>query len=229
MKLKLLVGAALMAVGSAQAATATFSFDLPATGLPSINPPYPSVATLTITDIAGGVQLSLDPNESSSGFAGDPNTEFVERLVLAYSGSAPTSFANVAGASLREFSFRANSNMDAGYASTAGSLTLDWFSGRRDGANRFDVTETSTFNLLGGGIDVSDFVTASANNKPGPIHGIISVTGYDLDGLHPTPSNWVDGSVAAPVPEPSTYALMLAGLGAVGYMSKRRKQAATTA
>jgi hypothetical protein len=31
--------------------------------------------------------------------------------------------------------------------------------------------------------------------------------------------------VAAPIPEPETYALMLAGLGLVGFMARRRKQA----
>ena len=31
--------------------------------------------------------------------------------------------------------------------------------------------------------------------------------------------------VTAPIPEPETYALMLAGLGVVGFMARRRKQA----
>jgi hypothetical protein len=35
-----------------------------------------------------------------------------------------------------------------------------------------------------------------------------------------------DLAVATPVPEPETYALMLAGLGVVGYMARRRKQQA---
>lgn len=34
----------------------------------------------------------------------------------------------------------------------------------------------------------------------------------------------ISGAVLNPVPEPETYALMLAGLGVVGYMARRRKQ-----
>jgi hypothetical protein len=39
-------------------------------------------------------------------------------------------------------------------------------------------------------------------------------------------ANWsasVGGASVSPVPEPETYALMLAGLGLVGFMARKRK------
>ena len=39
----------------------------------------------------------------------------------------------------------------------------------------------------------------------------------------------ISGTVLNPVPEPETYALMLAGLGVVGCMARRRKQERATA
>jgi hypothetical protein len=36
---------------------------------------------------------------------------------------------------------------------------------------------------------------------------------------------YVPGTITAPVPEPETYAMMLAGLGALGFLGRRRKTA----
>jgi hypothetical protein len=60
--------------------------------------------------------------------------------------------------------------------------------------------------------------THSSKNFPQPIGGIISVTAYHIDGLHPDTSNWV-----SPAPEPETYAMFMAGLGLMGFIARRRK------
>lgn len=207
-----------------QAATDTYQFDLPAVGNAAVQPPYPTVATLTLNDIAGGVQFTLTPNTASSGFTGDATSEFVERLDLAYSGTGALTLNNVSGALVRDMTFSANANMDAGYSSQAQVLAFDWYSTPQDGGLRFDVTESSTWSVLGSGVSVASFSNtfASANNKPGPTHGIISVTGYDLEVQRPTPSNWVTGAVSA-VPEPETYAFMLGGVAALGALARRRR------
>ena len=62
----LAAAAALVVAGGAHAASATFDFNLPAVGSNAVRLPYPTVATLTLVDVAGGVQFTLDPNETSS-------------------------------------------------------------------------------------------------------------------------------------------------------------------
>ena len=211
-RLLLLPVSLLLCAQTAGAAT-IFNFDLPATGLPSLNPPYPNVATLTLTQTADGVQFVLDPNESSPGFA---DQSFVERLDIAYAGSALASgdFRNDAGAPA-SFSFESSSNMDAGYKAGSFHIIVDFPS--KNDADRFSPGDTSTWTVLGA--DLADFVgtSATANNKPGPIHAVISVTAYSLSEPKPTPSNWVTG-----VPEPQT--ALLLGLGLTGLIVAGRKR-----
>ena len=64
-----------LAVGGAAHAI-SIDFTLPATALPSQDPPYPVVATLMLVQTAEGVQFTLDPNEASPGFG---TNSFVER------------------------------------------------------------------------------------------------------------------------------------------------------
>ena len=39
-----------------------------------------------------------------------------------------------------------------------------------------------------------------------------------------SPGTYSIAAVAAPIPEPETYAMMLAGLGAIGFMAARRRR-----
>ena len=52
------------------------------------------------------------------------------------------------------------------------------------------------------------------------VFGVVDVTDYGV-----TSALWLDNVklVAAPIPEPETYAMLLAGLGVVGAMARRRK------
>lgn len=195
-----------------------YNFDLPSTSTSSQTPPYPNVGTLTLTQTATGVQFLLSPNwTSSSGYAAQ---SFVERLDFVYQGPADPTVTYVSGAQFASSTYETNpNNMDSGYKTEDQHILINWYTGKND--DRFEAVETSSW--LVAGAQLSDFTGTQAfsDAKPSPVFGVISVTAYSLDGLTPTPSNWVSG--VAPIPEPETYALMLAGLGAVAFVSRRRR------
>lgn len=227
-KLAVLI-AAVMGVSAAPAFanvgdTATYKFDLPSTA--SFTPPYPVVAELTLTEIVGGVQFTLTPNWSSPGFA-DPADSTVNRLDFVYQGPASVTFAQptIHGADIKTFTYESGQNMDSGYKSDSQHITIDWFPQNK--AERFDGDfANSIWTISGTGVDLTDFTGTLAHptsGKPDPIFGIISVDPYSLTNIHPTPSNWVSG-ITSPVPEPETYAMLLVGLGLVGFSLRRQKQ-----
>ena len=49
----------------------------------------------------------------------------------------------------------------------------------------------------------------------------LTSSGYNAQRLHS--DTYQDFVVFAPVPEPSSYALILAGMGAIGFVARRRK------
>ena len=86
-------------------------------------------------------------------------------------------------------------------------------------------TSGSGYSLTGGnfmGTSANSNVITFANSMLGNLSGTITMTAnvwvQDIPG---TTQNLV---VFAPVPEPETYAMMLAGLGLMGFVARRRKQ-----
>lgn len=210
------IAAALFMAFAAPSMAETWTFNLPATGLESLNAPYPDIATLTLTDVSGGVQFVLDPNEANPGYSLDPESQ-VTRLDYVYSGPTLTaaSFQYDSGAAIQSFSYVTNpNNVDAGFVANDEHIIVDFFNNPQDS---FGVTETSTWTVFGTTVDDFTNTFATAHNKPSPIFGVISVSPFSNPDLTPNPSNWV-----APIPEPETYAMLLAGLGMLGFVGKRR-------
>jgi hypothetical protein len=113
-----------------------------------------------------------------------------------------------------------------------------WYSGSPDSGSTFF---TATVRPVGGSpIDVSTtyFVTQNADN-PGPDNTPTGTFGSYYFGSPVAPGTYelffnrtsqsgtvrVDNVSLTAVPEPGTYALMLAGLGVVGFAARRRKEA----
>lgn len=224
-----LAAAALTAATAGQAAIgdkATWTFNIPATGNPSIVGLFDLAATLVGTETASGVSFVLTPNPLSTGISDWPTRTFVEKLSIAYggptTGGLPTLFNATPALNM---TMKVNDGtppelqLDAGYKTAYNVLNFDW------GSHKFLGNETASWQLNGAGVDLADFlfpVSGTANNKPSPIFGVISLTAYDLATGHkanPTPSNWV----AMQVPEPGSSALLLAGMGVLGFIGRRRR------
>lgn len=98
-----------------------------------------------------------------------------------------------------------------GVATLEGAMTIEWWEGFT--ANAGDSFELLTAETIHGEFDILGLADLGNSNFYWDIH-----YSYDLNGV-----DTLTASVMA-VPEPSTYAMMLSGLGLVGLMAARRRR-----
>lgn len=77
---------------------------------------------------------------------------------------------------------------------------------------------TGSFSLSGGG-DLISYLTFSSTGGYGTVSGLT----YNYDGITGGGNTDLPGSTA-PIPEPETYAMLMAGLGLIGAVARRPKQ-----
>jgi PEP-CTERM motif len=153
-------------------------------------------------------------------------TQGESTLSWTWNGSVLTINNATGGGYVAEVYFDLSAGMDASFnagASSSGVLfTAGASPGALPGGNSFGFTSDEAFD--------SNSNTLGIN---GGEWAAFSVTGTNgsmdfLSGLHVR--SLVNGqsesfvTVTTPVPEPSTYALMLAGLGVVGFVARRRRE-----
>ena len=196
--------AVIAALGTGAVHAAVFEFDLsvPVTeGAPIV-----AVAHLKVEDIGTDTQFTLTKNAIPV-FGTE---SFLTQLNLTYSGGqVPLTFSNVSGQAFESFDETSGSGTDAGYSPFTHEIRWE----TANNSDRLTDGEISVF--LAEDTQATDWVTDLAF-KQGVVAGTPAMVHIQNVAEF--------GSVKYVVPEPETYAMLLAGLGLVGFIMRRRVQ-----
>ena len=112
---------------------------------------------------------------------------------------------------------------------TAGVKSFTFLWGSPDTYNYLDImtTGTSALTQTYGGTDLGVLggFSASGSNLNSRVFSMFADSGVSISSItfRSTGNAFEIDKATSPIPEPETYALMLAGLGAVGFMARRRR------
>lgn len=203
------VGATLLLAGTHSAFAANFEFNA-ATDL--------SVAADSVADVTVGLNATLNTN---FGFTIDNGYLY---NVSAYPAQIATGIANGTVATIGSATQTGRIN----FTDQTDFVTFDFLAGATTPSTfrafAADNTELASFSIAGYA-DTHTFNTGTAKlisyltfDGPGGFTAINKLT-YNYDGK----TDGVNTDIPPAVPEPGTYALMLAGLATVGAIARRRK------
>lgn len=144
-------------------------------------------------------------------------TEFLNAVAFNYGGPGTPSFNYIAGPQAN-VTFDSN-NVNLGPVGQGGAGFDVLFDYPSDQASRFTgASGASVYTITGAGIDPSDFNATNASGLFGMAH--IGSVGANGEG---------SAFVTAAVPEAEVYAMLLAGLGLLGFVMGRRRRSVVPA
>lgn len=224
-------GLLLMAASSAYAIPATYNFSITGTvltlGTKVVLTDYTKASTTDITTTTNTTNLfgftSLPSTITATGtFTAEFSSAFTGSVL--FNAAATGNTLTITGGSAPTILYASN---DTGYGTASGPSAgpvLTFLNGELTGFDYQKLT-TSKFNSLGMYFDDMTSVAKTQTGSGGtnPNNSWIEYTTYNaLLGQWKTGANNAH-LVTTPVPEASTYAMMLAGLGMLGLMTARRK------
>jgi hypothetical protein len=117
------------------------------------------------------------------------------------------------------------------FAAQANRLSLNMYSAAGLLLNTFSLASDRVLDQVAGGVGGSGLLFGLDTTQANQLNGLLATAGTEVFTAGATFANAQGGletiqavRLTSPVPEPQTYALMLAGIGALGFVARRRRR-----